>query len=155
MKSQLQSITVCTSSQALTFIHSSFGLVSTGFIRLRWKTKINCQVGSKTSNAKLKIRKQLREKNSPLGEYLFTNGTCPIISENLVGIFSTFSYIIHQDRVLKTSRKCEIGLHNKWPQEVETARPSNSLQQALHLISTSNVSKYLKLLVRTCKLQFY
>lgn len=51
------SIFVCTSAQPLTFIHSSFGLISTGFIRLRWKTKIKRQA----TTAKLKIGKLLGE----------------------------------------------------------------------------------------------
>lgn len=57
-KSKKAIVSLRISAQPLTFIHSSFGLISTGFIRLRWKDKeTNCQAGNKATTTKLKLGK--------------------------------------------------------------------------------------------------
>lgn len=54
----------------------------------------------------------------------------------------TVGQIFHQIKRWKRKNFTSLGvrIHNRWPQVVETARPSSSLQQALHFII--NLQKY-------------
>lgn len=80
---------------ALTFAHSSFGLISTGLMRL---PNIKLQ---KLKILKYKIEHRIQmdgivpdqEDRLPFRKNLITNWTCSIITEDFVRIFCTFSNI--------------------------------------------------------------